>query len=32
LIGEPLGKAQFFGTAKVLAAIAFKETKVIKTE
>ena len=30
LIGEPLGKAQFFEIAKVLAIIVFKETKVIK--
>jgi hypothetical protein len=32
LIGEPSGKAQFFGTAEVLAAIAFEETKLAKTE
>ena len=32
LIGEPSGKAQFFGTAEVLAVIAFEETKLAKTE
>jgi hypothetical protein len=32
LIGEPLEKAQFFGIAKVLAVIAFEETKVTKAE
>jgi hypothetical protein len=32
LIGEPLGKAQFFGITEVLAAIAFEEMKVTKIE
>jgi hypothetical protein len=32
LTGEPAGKAQFFGTAEVLAAIAFEETKAAKAE
>ena len=32
MTGEPSGKAQFFGTAEVLAAIAFEETKVAKAE
>jgi hypothetical protein len=32
LTGEPLGKAQFFGIAEVLAAVVFEETKVIRAE
>jgi hypothetical protein len=32
LTGEPAGKAQFFGIAKVLAVIAFEDTKVTKAE
>jgi hypothetical protein len=32
LTGEPAGKAQFFGTAKVLAAIARKNGKIAKAK
>jgi predicted KAP-like P-loop ATPase len=32
LIGEPLGKAQFFGIAEVLAAVACKDTRVAQAE
>ena len=32
MTGEPAGKAQFFGTAEVLAAIACKNGKIAKAE
>jgi hypothetical protein len=32
LTGEPLGKAQFFGTAEVLAVIACEDTRVVQAE
>src|SRR6266498_3240144 len=32
LLGEPLGKAQFFGTAEVIAAVARENEKVAKAE
>jgi hypothetical protein len=32
LTGEPLGKAQFFGIAEVLAVVAYEDIKVTKAE